>query len=108
MIQDAGEAVASPERISNNPLLAQRLLDLVMTVPALMWGRDELGAGEMWNSNPVISWLLGRCGIEVDSIHPPDGGRAPGWAAGIVAAKGKDRRTFGANGIEPADPPSGP
>ena len=45
VIPDAGEAVASPQRLSNDPGQARRLLDLVASVPALMWGRDELGAG---------------------------------------------------------------
>ncbi|HSL25932.1 MAG TPA: hypothetical protein VLA54_06575, partial [Acidimicrobiia bacterium] len=56
IIPDAAEAVASPQRLSGDPRLARRLLDLVASVPVLVWGRDELGAGEMWNSNSVISW----------------------------------------------------
>jgi hypothetical protein len=55
-------------------------------VPTPVWGRDEIGAGEMWNSNSVTSWLLARSGVEVDSLVPPDRGRAPGWQAGLVAA----------------------
>ena len=51
-----------------------------------MWGRDELGAGEMWNSNSVIAWVIARSGIEAQSIQPPRGGRAPGWRAGVVVA----------------------
>jgi hypothetical protein len=41
----------------------------------------------MWNSNSVISWLIARSGLDVDAIHPPSGGRAPGWRAGIVVAR---------------------
>jgi hypothetical protein len=52
----------------------------------LIWGRDQLGTGEMWNSNSVISWLLFRSGVSVETIHPPEGGRAPGWEAGISIA----------------------
>ena len=55
-------------------------------MPFLVWGRDELRVHEMWNSNSQISWLLARAGIDVDSIKPPAGGRAPGWHAGLVAA----------------------
>jgi hypothetical protein len=51
------------------------------------WGRDELGTGEMWNSNSVVSWLLTRAGLPADELHPPPGGRAPGWHAGLVAAR---------------------
>jgi hypothetical protein len=29
-------------------------------MPVLVWGRDELGAGEMWKSNSMISWLIAR------------------------------------------------
>ena len=57
-----------------------------------MWGRDELGAGEMWNSNSLISWLIARSGLAVESIQPPQGGRAPGWQAGIVIAHRQQAR----------------
>jgi len=87
IIPDAGEAVASPQVLSDDPRLARRLLDLVASVPAQIWGRDELHAGDMWNSNSVISWLLARCGLPADDIRPPAGGRAPGWKAGIVSAR---------------------
>ena len=40
-----------------------------------MWGRDELNAGEMWNSNSVTSWLIARIELNVESIKPPAGGR---------------------------------
>ena len=51
-----------------------------------MAGRDDLNTGDMWNSNSLISWLIARSGIETTSIHPPAGGRAPGWQAGLVLA----------------------
>lgn len=65
---------------------AQRLLDLAPSIPTPVWGRDELGAGEMWNSNSVTSWLLTQGGLDPTKIGPPRGGRAPGWNAGIVVA----------------------
>jgi hypothetical protein len=40
----------------------------------------------MWNSNSLISWLIARSGIDTASIHPPTGGRAPGWHAGLALA----------------------
>jgi hypothetical protein len=46
-----------------------------------------MGAGEMWNSNSFISWLIARSGLDAESIHVPMGGRAPGWDAGIVVAR---------------------
>jgi hypothetical protein len=50
----------------------------------------------MWNPNSVISWLIARSGLDVESIHPPLGGRAPGWHAGIVMARRQEDapRTF--------------
>ena len=86
-IPDLGEAVESPQRLTGDSVLARRLLDLVPAVPMLVWGRDESEAGEMWNSNSVISWLLARSGLPVESIHLPAGGRAPGWGAGLVVAR---------------------
>jgi hypothetical protein len=86
VIPDADEAVDSPRRRSDDPECARRLLDLVPKAPAATWGRDELGTGEMWNSNSLVSWLIVRSGLDVDSVGPPAGGRAPGWQAGIVTA----------------------
>jgi hypothetical protein len=86
MIPDAAEAVDSPRRLSADLVQARRLLELVPAVPIAVWGRDELGAGEMWNSNSLISWLLVRAGLDVDALRPPAGGCAPGWKAGAVVA----------------------
>ena len=87
VIPDIGEAVESPQRLTDDPSLAQHVLDLVPTVPRLVWGRDESRAGEMWNSNSLISWLIARSGLHVESVRPPAGGRAPGWEAGLVVAR---------------------
>ena len=86
LIPDVAEAVESPQRLSNDPRQAQRLLDLVPSVPTPVWGRDELAAGEMWNSNSTISWLITRSGLAAEAIPLPTGGRAPGWEAGIAIA----------------------
>src|SRR5690242_2641958 len=86
LIPDINEAVGSPLRVSDDVAQARRLLQLAPEVPFLVWGRDELGVHDMWNSNSQISWLLARAGIDVHSIKPPAGGRAPGWHAGLVAA----------------------
>jgi hypothetical protein len=82
-----GEAVDSPYRLSDDPDCARRLLELVPYVPTPVWGRDELDAGEMWNSNSVISWLIARSGLDATAVRPPAGGRAPGWRAGLVMAR---------------------
>jgi hypothetical protein len=55
-------------------------------VPPLTWGRDELGTGDMWNSNSMVAWALARTGHDMDAIVPPPHGRAPGWFAGLRLA----------------------
>jgi hypothetical protein len=92
-IADADEAVASPQRLSGDPAVARRLLELVGSLPTPVWGRDELGTGEMWNSNSVIAWLLARSGLPTEEIRPPAGGRAPGWQAGLAVAHRATRPT---------------
>jgi hypothetical protein len=87
VIPDLDEAVESPRRLTDDPALARRVLELVPEVPTPVWGRDELGTGEMWNSNSLISWLLARSGIDAGAVQPPAGGRAPGWRAGLVVAR---------------------
>lgn len=86
VIPDIAEAVESPQRLSNDARQAQRLLDLVPSVPTPVWGRDESGVGEMWNSNSTISWLIARSAMAAEAILLPTGGRAPGWEAGIAIA----------------------
>jgi hypothetical protein len=87
IIPDVSEAVESPQRLTDDPDLAQRVLDLTPHVPTAVWGRDELAAGEMWNSNSIIAWLIARSGLDAESIRTPVGGRAPGWNAGLVMAR---------------------
>jgi hypothetical protein len=86
-IPDVAEAVDSPQRLASEEVVARHVLDTVGRVPRLTWGRDELGAGEMWNSNAVIAWTIASSGLDADSISPPSGGRAPGWKAGLMAAQ---------------------
>jgi hypothetical protein len=86
-IPDIDEAVDSPRRLTDDEEHARRLLDLVPSVPTLVWGRDDLRTGDMWNSNSVIAWLLVRSGLDTGPIHPPAGGRAPGWQAGLALAR---------------------
>ena len=92
VIPDIAEAVESPRQLSDDQDRASRLLELVPQVPTPVWGRDELDAGEMWNSNSTISWLLARSGLDVESIPLPIGGRAPGWRAGIAIARRQQGR----------------
>jgi hypothetical protein len=88
-IPDVAEAVDSPRRLTGDEAEARRVLAVVPKVPRLVWGRDELKAGEMWNSNAVIAWVLATSGLDLDLTRPPEGGRAPGWRAGLIAA-GRD------------------
>jgi hypothetical protein len=86
-IPDLGEAVGGPRRVSSDPRVARRLLDLVASVPTPVWGRDEHAAGEMWNSNSMIAWLIAGAGLSTDDLQPPARGRAPGWHAGLEVAR---------------------
>jgi len=85
VIPDADQATATTN-LQLTPANAQRLLDLVPMVPTPVWGRNDLDAGEMWNSNSVTSWILRRGGVDTTQLTPPNGGRAPGWDAGLVVA----------------------
>ena len=86
-IPDVLLAVASPQRLTDDPGQAQRLLDLVPGAPSPVWGRDQLHTGEMWNSNSLTSWLIARSGLDIETVRLPPGGRAPGWDAGVVVAR---------------------
>jgi hypothetical protein len=84
-LPDAEHAVASPQRLTEEPRLVRTLLEQLQRVPIATWGRDEHRAGEMWNSNSVISWLLTTAGVPLPSLPPR--GRAPGWDAGVTVAR---------------------
>ena len=86
-IPDIRDAIASPVRLADDLPQARRVLDLLPSVPTPVWGRDEYNAGEMWNSNSITAWVLSRSAIDVAAIHPPRGGRAPGWDAGRIVAE---------------------
>jgi hypothetical protein len=88
-IPDLRYAVASPIRITDDPSVAQRILELLPSVPTPTWGRDELQAGEMWSCNSIISWVLTRAGLDTDAIPLPTHGRAPGWDAGVAVARSR-------------------
>jgi hypothetical protein len=96
-IPDVAFAVDSPQRLSADAGQARRLLNLTAAVPRLVWGRDELRLGEMWNSNSVIAWLLARAGVDTAKARAPRHGHAPGWDAGLRLAGAQTE------GEEPAD-----
>ena len=86
-IPDIAAAIGGPIRLTEDLSEARHILDVVAAVPTPVWGRDELRAGEMWNSNSVVAWVLVRGGVDITAVHPPGGGRAPGWNAGVVVAR---------------------
>ena len=86
VIPDRDHAVGDPRCVSSDPDVAGRILDLAAQCPTARWGRDDFGAGDMWNSNSLVAWLLSRAGIPMADIHPPQNGTAPGWRAGLVAS----------------------
>ena len=86
-IPDLVEAVGDPRRLTGDPQVARRLVELVATVPTPVWGRDELKAGEMWNSNSVIAWVIASAGLSTYLVRPPSHGRAPGWSSGLEVAR---------------------
>ena len=85
LIPDLSYAVATL-RVSASRDRAARVVEVVGDFPTATWGLDEQRTGDMWNSNSLISWLLARSDHDMASIRPPEAGRAPGWAAGLVVA----------------------
>lgn len=90
-IPDLQYAVASPIRVSDDPVVTGRIFTLLQEVPTPVWGRDELGAGEMWTCNSVISWVLSVAGIDMSVVATPTNARAPGWNAGRTVAARRQR-----------------
>ena len=91
-IPDVDEAVQSPRRLTDDQDRARRMLELAPLVPTPVWGRDDLATGEMWNSNSVISWLIARSGIDIESIQPPAGDGRPGGVPGSWWREGRSSR----------------
>jgi hypothetical protein len=98
-IPDLSYAIGGARRLSNDPAAARRLVDLVPSVPTPVWGRDELNAGQMWNSNSVVAWLVSSTGLPTELLEPPPHGSAPGWDAGLDVA----RRSGGVRAAEQRD-----
>ena len=86
VIPDLAEAVGGLTRVTDAVEPTVAALDAVSTFPRSTWGRDELKTGDMWNSNSLVAWVLTCAGVDISTVAPPAGGRAPGWSAGVVAA----------------------
>ena len=85
VLPDRQYAVASPVVFPLTDAAAAGLLARAAAVPSHTWGRPINGSTDMWNSNSLTSWLLQGAGLDAAGISPPQGGTAPGWAAGIAA-----------------------
>jgi hypothetical protein len=85
-IPDLAEAIDSPQRLTDEARRVAELLGMLRRAPPLTWGRDELGTGDMWNSNSLVAWALARTGQDMRLVTPPANGRAPGWQAGLILA----------------------
>lgn len=71
---------------------------VIEQAPVRDWsGKDrgvvaEGAVGTSWAGRSRIfrlltAWVLTRSGIDTTPVHPPTGGRAPGWQAGLVVAR---------------------
>jgi hypothetical protein len=87
ILPDRRYAAGRPVEFELAPGAASALIDRVAAVPRYVWGQQLPGSGDMWNSNSLTSWLLQGAGIDAAVLRPPGGGRAPGWDAGITAAR---------------------
>ena len=103
LIPDLQHAVDGPVELTRDEPLVRAVVDAVPSVPTPTWGRDELRAGEMWNSNSVVSWLLAVTGLALNAGEPPPHGRAPGWHAGITIATRRKETREPATGHTPTD-----
>lgn len=86
IIDDLAYAAEPPVVFALSAAHAEALLRRTAQVPRLVWGARTPG-GDMWNSNSLVAWLLQTAGIDAARLQPPGGGRAPGWAAGVEAAR---------------------
>lgn len=91
VIPDIDAAVDSPVMLTTDPRTAARVMAVLPTVPTMVWGRDQAGVGDMWNSNAIVAWTLAASGVDLDTVHPPPNGRAPGWLAGLTVARDPSR-----------------
>jgi hypothetical protein len=107
-IPDLDYAVGSPIRVTSDPQAVRGVLEGLTVMPTPVWGRDPCGAGDMWNSNSAIAWLLATAGLPASELRPPQNGRAPGWDAGLAVAvgttPGADRRDLDCGQLRPQVP----
>ena len=86
VIPDQRWASGGPTMLADEPRVARALVGQIRDVPSRTWGRTVGSTGDMWNSNSLVSWLIATVGLDPSGVVPPDGGRAPGWQAGLAIA----------------------
>jgi hypothetical protein len=94
-LPDRQWAIGGPVTITGDDATARALLAHVAEVPELTWGRRVPPTADMWNSNSLVSWLLGTTGVPTVDLSPPEGGRAPGWDAGTALLETRSPRRPG-------------
>ena len=77
----------SPIRLMSDGAHAQSSIEVLASASKLMLGRDELGAGPMWNFDSIAAWVLTRSQIDAEAVQPPSGGKTRGWSARIRASQ---------------------
>ena len=93
VIPDIDQAVDSPVDLGAAEWQARALLALVPGCPTPVWGRDGLGAGDMWNSNSVLPGCWHACGSRsAISRRRAGAGRRDGApASGSLSGSWRDR-----------------
>lgn len=86
-LADRGWAVGEPVVVSEAEAVVKAVLQYVSQVPTLVWGLPVATTRDMWNSNSLVSWLLATAMPDAPLPSPPQGCRAPGWAAGLAVAR---------------------
>ncbi|MDN4481777.1 hypothetical protein [Demequina muriae] len=86
VIPDREWAVGDPIDLTGDAETIAGMLASVGSAPTLTWGQTVPDTGDMWNSNSLVSWVLATAGLPTRH-EPPNGGRAPGWAAGEHVAR---------------------
>jgi hypothetical protein len=86
-LSDCAWAVGEPVMVSRDEAVIRAVLRHVADVPPLIWGRPVATTGDMWNSNSLVAWLLSTALPDASLPSPPEGCRAPGWAAGLAVAR---------------------
>ena len=81
VIPDVAEAVESPQRLSDDPDCARRLLELVPQVPTPVWGRDELRRRRDVELE-LADLLADRAQRPRRRVDPPSGRRTGSGLAG--------------------------